>query len=110
MGNVCKTMLIIMIIILVITFIRREIIYQKYMKIEKDLKKIAPRKFVNKKTGEIYIFLCDNAIICSTNKYYGTKLVIYFSCKNPVIKFVREYKEFYENFEELNDDGYPKRN
>lgn len=53
--------------------------------------------YKHKKTGHIYIMLCDNAIEC-TNGREEQRYVIYTRKKKI---FVREYEEFKEKFDEL---------
>lgn len=53
-------------------------------------------KWTNKKTGFIYEVIDDNAL-CATNTYEGSRLVVY-KRVGESMTFVRDYKEFFEQF------------
>lgn len=57
------------------------------------------RKFKNKKTGDIYIFVA--AGIDCTNSRDGTPVVVYYQDNKENTIFVREESEFYEKFEPI---------
>lgn len=65
-------------------------------KIKVELK--SEELYKNKKTGQLY-FLLDEVIDC-TNDRKDLKIVYYVSCQ-PLVKFARESKEFYEKFEKV---------
>lgn len=56
----------------------------------------------NKKTGGIYFIIEDQAVHC-TNGHEEEQLVVY--CKEGTVHpwFVREYGEFIEKFEEIDE-------
>lgn len=57
--------------------------------------------FVNKKTGVLYNAFTDERVLNTTNAQDGQEMIIYSKYGNEDTYYVREKKEFYEKFEEV---------